>query len=795
MRSGRGLISSKIKGYYIMLDIILIDPDRHANADELPALSMVHLGAAVGRVQHAIINFADRHLQYLNARQEYQNEVLTRTDKTQPLPPKPRPPAPLGVIVTTGVGKTKGISEILNSATDIPFFILLKNHKLAAELAVHINEDVEVLKYSGRSADKESEAHCQKSDVVLKLGAQRRLVQPLLCQSCEHGMRTMLDRYRSRLASANSPKARSTAEDKIDGLMNKAKNLQIDILAHAPCVWLDHQLAALSARVVIGTHDSYGPTLALYDGQPRLIIVDEAAALARGWTVEIKHVTEWTSRIKEERNRTTAKLIERNLLSNLMGDDGEQAQEIRKEIKDLQRTLEALSAGENFLKATKVWLSESIKAETDTDVYPAPEIITSACAIEKIQTIQDSAVPWERASMRAPNGGEQIVPLRSAIDLAWAIRNGTAYAKNGAIFATSLTGLGAALVGGHHSIILMDATMPKSTADAILQLGGKVERINSRQNIKIVQYQDRAHLRGCFINPEHPERAKVAIAKEKKRLAIAKAIMAAEVGQEEFGVITHQPLSELADGYWGRDEIGMDHMGGQHLLLFGDPVVHPYNLRSEYESNRAVAIAAGCDASSWPRWSDAGRTRPLVRVSSTRSLISKMSLPADPYIRDWALAFFTSRFIQAVGRVRGARADDTRIIHVWAGLPIDWRQIGIEVEIRDDPVEAGKKRGGGDGGAQPINAQAGEFLLRLSADMKTLVLAGKTPGRRNIEELRGSGINPGRFQRDRSGALMSALVEIGDGELAREMSTNPDALKAGWIAGVAEAAFDEITGA
>ena len=753
---------------------------------------MVHLSTAVVKVQNLITEFADAHLKYIQARKEYQNEVLTRTDKTHPMPPRPRPPAPMGVDVTTGVGKTRAVAGVVNSTTDMPFFILLKSHKLSEELAVHINENVKVIKYHGRSDNKESEAHCQKFNIVLKLGAQRRLVQPLLCQTCEHGMRTMLDRYRSRLANANSPKARAAAEDKIDGLMNKAKNLQIDILSHPPCAWLDHQLSALNSRIVLGTHDSFGPTLAMFDGQPRVIIVDESAPLARGWVVEIKHVMEWSARIKEERNRTSAKLIERGLSSSLiLNEDGEQAQEIRKEIKDLQRALESLAAGEQFLKEIKAWLSESIKAETDADVYPTPEIIAAAAIIEKIQTVQDSATQWERASMRPP-GGEQIVPLRSAIDLAWAIRNGTAYSKNGTIHATSLTQLGVALVGGHHSIILMDATMPKSTADAILQLGGKIARISAKQNIKIVQYQDRAHLRGGFLNHEHPELAKAAIAKEKKRLEIAKSIMAAEVGQEAFGVITHQPLITGDEGYWGRDEIGMDHLNGKHLLIFGDPVVHPYSLRSEYESNRAVAIAAGCDASSWPRWSDAGRTRPLVRVSATRALISKVSLPADPYIRDWALAFFTSRFIQAVGRVRGARADDTRIIHVWAGLPIDWRQIGIEVEIRDDPVEAGKKRGGGDGGAQP---QVGEFLLRLAADMKVLILTGKTPGRRNIEELRGSGINSERFQRDRAGALLAALIEIGDGELAREMSRNPDALKAGWIAEIAEDAFAEIASA
>lgn len=99
--------------------------------------------------------------------------------------------------------------------------------------------------------------------------------------------------------------------------------------------------------------------------------------------------------------------------------------------------------------------------------------------------------------------------------------------------------LGATLARRHAHILLLDATLPRATRAAVEALGGHVVEIVAEQNIKIVQFPDRAHLRGSWSSPVDGEKRK---ALEHKRLALAREIMREEVGDAP-GIITHKPLA------------------------------------------------------------------------------------------------------------------------------------------------------------------------------------------------------------------------------------------------------------
>ncbi|MBW8370984.1 MAG: hypothetical protein K0M66_08420 [Thiobacillus sp.] len=371
--------------------------------------------------------------------------------------------------------------------------------------------------------------------------------------------------------------------------------------------------------------------------------------------------------------------------------------------------------------------------------------------------------------------------MRAAHDLAWAIAHDCAYARNGALHATAPTVLGANLAGKQAHLLLLDATLPRATRAAVEALSGHVVEIVAEQNILIAHYSDRAHLRGGWNSPVDGEKRK---ALEHKRLTLAHDILCAEVG-EDPGVITHKPLADLmvkqgqACGYWGRDEVGTDDFNGRHLLVFGDPLLTPACLRTSYEADRSLALAAGALASDWPHWEDAERVHPLVQVTRDTLVRGKIRMPTNPKLLAWELDYYTGRFHQAVGRVRGARVQNTRIIHVYAGLPVDWRTLGVQVEFRKDPECMGPGRGKAAGSAAAGILSHGRAVEKMAGVFARLLAEGKLPSRR------AAGASPSAFAGQRVEALRKALDWL-EPAVAQRLASTTDRRYA-WVAAVAQA--------
>lgn len=749
------------------------------------SLFPVPVDQAAGRVRNEIAGAFERHRRYLDTVHQWhgQNAASDSAKKTRtPATAKPEVPSPLALQITTGVGKTRAVAQ-LAAKSDIGLLILARDHRLASEIhqAIVAAGGQDVMVYRGRTDLQDHPAHCQQIGLASELSQQRRLIQPILCQRCPHGLSTMLIRAQSE------PQEN---QEKVRELHRKADMRGVDLEATTPCSWLDHQQQAIGTRIVIAAHPSYGPTLARWrsgeHAEPRLVVVDEAAVLAQDFAVQANHVSEWLVRLDDIRREGSLQMS--TLLDALTAvddqEDGPGAREsLQDEIDTVEQERQALAVGEQFLIALAAWMGGSIATVgklPNAELRPTNAVIAAAQAVAGVNPTQDSAAPWERAVVLPFRGEEKVVPMRAAHDLAWAIAHDSAYAKNGTVHATAPTVLGVTIVTKQAHVLLLDATLPTSTRAAVTALGGRVVEIAAEQNVRIVQFAERAHLRNWDRHADGEERK----ALELKRLRLARDILQAEAG-EVPGTITHKPLAELLgeeglpSGYWGRDEVGTDAYNGLNLLIFGDPMLSPAALRANYEADRALALAAGAPSMDWPHWSEGERVQPLVQVTPDTVMQGRVRMPTNPALLAWALDYYTSRFHQAVGRVRGARASQTRVVHVYAGLPVDWRRLGVPVEFRQDTDEMGPGRGKAPGSAAAGKRSHDLAVERLAQAFVELLAEYKLPSRT------AAGASPSAYAGQRVEALHRALTRLGP-DVARWLASLCDARSA-WAVAVAQA--------
>lgn len=740
---------------------------------------------AAESVRNEIASAFERHRRYLDILRQWHDQNAagggvrpTLSHEMQ----KPEVPNPLALQITTGVGKTRAVARLAAKA-NIGLLILARDHRLASEIqqAVIAAGGQDVMVYRGRTDLQDHPAHCQQIGLASELSQQRRLIQPILCQRCPHGLSTMLNRAQS---------AGEENQEKVLVLHRKADMRGVDLAVTKPCSWLDHQQQAIETRVVIAAHPSYGPTLARWrsgeHAEPRLVVVDEAAVLAQDFTVQASNVSEWRMRLDDIRREGESQMS--TLLEALSAvedqENGPSAREsLQDEINTLEQERQALVIGERFLTALASWMAESIAtagALPGTELRPHEAVIAAAQAVARVNPTQDSAAPWERAVALPFRDEEKIVPMRAAHDLAWAIAHDSAHAVHGTIHATAPTVLGVSLATKQAHVLLLDATLPRSTRAAVTALGGHVVEIAAKQNVRIVQFAERAHLRGWDNHADGEERK----ARELRRLRLARDILQDEVG-EPPGVITHKPLAEVLEkqglpcGYWWRDEVGTDDFNGRNLLIFGDPMLSPAVLRSNYEADRAVALAAGAAPADWPYWNDGERVQPEVQVTHDTVMRGKIKMPTNPFLLAWTLDHYTGRFHQAIGRVRGARASQTRVVHVYAGFPVDWRGLGVQVEFRQDADEMGPARGKAPGSAAAGKKSHELAVERLAQAFEKLLAEGKRPSRA------AAGASPSAYATQRIEALHRALTSLGP-EVARWLANLSDARSA-WAVAVAQA--------
>ncbi|MHB1666102.1 toprim domain-containing protein [Thiomonas sp.] len=656
------------------------------------------VGVPVAVAQRQVI---DRLVSAVRAQAQWQENIEDGT-----LPAGTPLPGSQVLEVTTGTGKSRALLQLAHAARQrrVPVFVLTANLDLAQSVAA----DIGGVLHRGRQYAPGEAHHCHqagKGGTVARLGEARRQVRAIGCVGCPHQARNELDK-------AQTPARRQEIEDQAQ------RNGWQAIRTYDHCDWLDAQAREAQELIVVGAKGSVSPALTQYrkNGKswPRLLLVDEETDLMDAWSVEQDQSADWLQRVRQEITR----------LSQATYRKPEQARKAQDWIDWLKQAEPVL---EQLIRMQADSVTGGICSLTD---WPEWRRLADLAPL-----IQDAAVPHERAS--AVYGQPLQAPLRGFVDLGWGLAHQTVTLENGVLHCRTLSATGKLLLQREHTLVFLNATPSRALGAAVRAQGGQVDTILVEQNIDLIEYPQRAHLRGGFQGPDGPRR----LALEKARLEVAR-----NLAGPGMAVVTHRPLAEepLQDGYYGRDHLGHNRYTGRPLVLFGDPLAPPDELRRAYLGDRALALAAGASESDWPGWAPERVTNAWV-PTGTEEVQSRVALPADPRIRDWWLEQVERILVQGVGRVRGARAQQRISVYRFGGIPVRWHRYGLRAERREDPAGMGRSRQ-----EWALSEQRGAIQRTWQAIVQ-LEEKRMTVSRRNIaktqEGLGMETLSPGTYQR------------------------------------------------
>lgn len=724
-------ITSDSKGNRDWNDLLKQSPDQFAaeiihawhKSDENMALAPVSDDAPViqqnGRdadVAQAIAEAVERHLafekmdkavkDYLPSYQQYLINIekwkaIDLEQRKEQKLKKPKLP-PLLIKVTTGVGKSHLMREIIKSNPGIPMLILTRTHKLAADYA-----EVGAFAYHGRSQPssdprdeavgytiddlKKEGANFQQSDCfkypVIELVAENNHVPALTaCRECAHGRKFMIENYHE------------SSQPHQDAATWFAAHPQANERKTPACLWLAHQRDAMRALVVVAPNASYSDSLAMMqraDGEaiPRMVIIDETPDLTRPVSASSKEMGIYVSKCRD-----AIEYLKKN---------AESSEETDKIIADLE-------AAKGIFEDMGEALGKSVKAEGNQKL---PDELIHRIKKLHVDWLPGATGRWEKAEVRY--GHEPFVPLRMAKGLIQSVGTGTAGIEKGQIHVHEMSNLGERIKKGLPTIIL-DATPAGSVEYLVQQKGGQIVDAIAKQHVRIVHFNQYLHGR-TWKNREHQQ-------SELEALLTFRELMGEETGKAPV-VLTYMPHCQLAGktedqewGYFGRDDVGQDNWKGRDMLIFGGPIFSPTTQAPSYNSELMLKRLAG-DKSS-PDWS-ADVVRGVDVTVGNKVVTSKAPLPADPDLRKWVLDNYARRMVQGVGRARAVWATEDKPINIWiaGGLPLAGLAAhGLEVaEYREEKLNMN-------------NESHKRVQEKAQAAMATLQAADKDPSYRAVNK-------------------------------------------------------------
>ena len=615
---------------------------------------------------------------------------------------KPKLP-PLLIKVTTGVGKSHLMREIIKSNAGIPMLILTRTHKLAADYA-----DAGAFAYHGRSQPmanprdeavgytiydlKKEGANFQQSDCfkypVIELVAENNHVPALTaCRECAHGRKFMIENYHE------------SSQPYKDAVTWFAAHPQANEHRTPACLWLAHQRDAMRALVVVAPNASYSDSLATMqkpDGTAvhRLVIIDETPDLTRPIAASSKEMGVYVSKCR---------------------DAVEYLKKSPETVDDLEQIIEDLNAARAIFEDMGEALGKSVKAEGNQKL---PNELIHRIKKLHVDWLPGATGRWEKAEVRY--GHEPFVPLRMAKGLIQSVGTGTAIIAKGEIHVHEMSNLGERIKKGLPTIVL-DATPAESVEYLMRQKGGQIVDAIAKQHVRVVHFNQYLHGR-TWKNREHQQ-------SELESLLTFRELMKEETGNAPV-TLTYMPHCELAGktedpewGYFGRDDVGQDNWKSRDMLIFGGPIFSPTTQALSYNSELMLKRLAGDKTS--PDWSSEVE-RGLAITVGNKIITSKAPLPADPALRQWVLNNYARRMAQGIGRARAVWATEDKPINIWiaGGLPLAGLAAhGLEVsEYREE-----KKQNKND-----LKAKTAQE--RVQAAVASLQAADKDPTYRQVNK-------------------------------------------------------------
>jgi hypothetical protein len=607
----------------------------------------VERNIAFQRAESAVRDYMPKYKEHIEKIRDWKN--IPEEERKEKKLKKPKLP-PLLVKVTTGVGKSHLIREIVQAFKDVPLLILTRTHDLAEEYA-----KVGAFHYHGRSMPDAPPMHkngytifdllekgaifktsdCFKYPIVELVAAKNHAPSTTACRECTYGKKYILETYHEE----SEP-------------FKKANEwfLSNSIIADSvpACPWLYHQSDAARAKVVVAPYASYSDTLAQYRTPERtlerLVLVDEVPDLTRQIRATSDDMGVYAQKCVDEVS----------YLSCHTQTGKKDAEELANLIADNQSAL-------YLFQRAGAWLGSSVGKKGMQNI---PDEMRRLVNELHIDWLPGATARWEKAELRY--GYDPFVPLRIMKGLVESISTRTAIVDAGAIHVHEITSLGDRITKGLPTILL-DATPSPAVEFLVRRKGGQVVDAIAKQHVRIVHFNQ--YLHGCtWKNKDHQKQ-------ELSNLLDLRGRMIAETGNVPV-VLTYMAHCELADktedgewGYFGRDDVGQDNWKSRDMQIFGGQIFSPTTQAMSYNSQLLLKRLAGDESS--PDWS--ADVRWGVEVTVGNKVITSMApLPPDPVLRAWVLDDYARRMVQCIGRARAVWATDDKPINIWiaGGLPL-----------------------------------------------------------------------------------------------------------------------------
>ncbi len=604
----------------------------------------------------------------------------------------------------TGLGKTRlaasrvarGQATLFNAAT----------HSLADDFEAMVASlaDVDTDRWMGRRAlapDKKTEVHrqladgklaeaipmpvgtCHRMTEVTAVSEQHHWAMPSLCQTCPHGLATMLDRA-----------GRQGNWIKYDDLYAKISKMGQAAENVFRCGYITQPALTRTKSLLTqaGNGTSADQTHAKIDGTDtnRELIVDEVRELITVGYIRPMDVAGWEDRLR-------GMLVAADeQVNSITSPDSNVAKDITARHKML-----TILYNETIPYLTKLREQLLSPAPDDNAIWNALEELarldkTAQGGAKNVLIMERVRVAWESGDLR-----EFLAPLRAVrnvvaahkVDVARIVIERTKDSITHAIEFYFASALGEVILerGKKHDpqrrTMILDATPLPGVRTAVATMGGTIHQETIKSPITVVCDPSASVGRG---SGEANKQMRTLQAVNLIRRSIKTLADALKCQPDEIAVLTHKPwalaaisagVQALEIGWWFRHDTGHNRWKeARGLLIVGAPYLPPTEERKAYHQDRALALMAGAEASEWPWWDDNApmEIRTTVNVGGV-GIAWPALLPVDDHLQKWVLGRMAGRYVQALGRPRPIRSKTQQAVLILGPCP-DLSEHGIMVQ-------------------------------------------------------------------------------------------------------------------
>lgn len=550
----------------------------------------------------------------------------------------------LVVAIETGAGKTSTLAREYPNLNMGPLLFLSPTLTLAREFVSDLNSVNPGLGvvFNGRN-----ETLCHKTTEVSMFGAARRSISANLCQTCEHGLETMIT-FGSESASKKKEELEargvSFAEAKFCGYVAQTRNVKTAKV-----------LAAAEASLA-GTP---GHLLNEVNGEEKIersIVWDDCFTPFSEIVLTQKDLLQWLTRAIDVKENQNANPEQKAWVEKVFPILEFFVEEIEKSSKGICSPLNIQD-----MNPPTTFSSWSLASQA-LDAFPVEAKSRDGVVIESIQGY----------------GDEREIPVRAVLDLAEAMTYGTVWFDRGKLrFTIPTLSLKTYMEKGG---IVMDATPSaflRAIADEVVEI--RVVQPNLYVEMDVSLFRGRTGLK--------EKNAAILAGKHLENICLDNMD---KVPPTDLAVITHKPIEEAMSiktgmrvGHWGAHQRGHnDYKTAKVLILDGVPVPPPDACFIQYESCRKyleTTYGKYSGVKGFSKWTE-GRIKTAVSLPMKHGVASiKAYVPENPDVASWIRDLVTAELVQAIGRLRAVQrcGENLRVI-ICTAFPLAFRY-GLEI--------------------------------------------------------------------------------------------------------------------